>query len=387
MTDTINLQGFVRDVRYKATIAAPLTSLSAYPFDTFEINDVAPSGIINFPEGQAAYSRWGTPKRTRTFPFERLYNIYNSPFRITVIPVLKDEGAGSSNNDRIQYSTISWMNLLNIYIVLAYYSDAKKNRNVKRADRHCLTGQTLDSDAVNEQIAQILTYKQSALHWNRTLFETRFTSTYRQALDAYEEISKRTGVEVHSRTTQERYLDTVIASYDQFRDISLRGSAGAAMRESATLHEAEFVPDSGKPVFAIENYLGGVYHLTADGVVYEDGVYVIQESKNSKSKGIPKMPDIKDGLFKLILFSNIDQLKHNGIVVPFQTRLKLTGVGIRSSVRLPCEPEVIEEFLAANVGVFSSAHKKTIYQLLEEVQVNESLLKNKFTVEIEGNGK
>jgi hypothetical protein len=40
--------------------------------------------------------------------------------RLTVIPVLKDEGI-DGDLDRIQYSTISWMNLLNIYIVLGYY--------------------------------------------------------------------------------------------------------------------------------------------------------------------------------------------------------------------------------------------------------------------------
>lgn len=41
---------------------------------------------------------------------------------------------------------------------------------------------------------------------------------------------------------------------------------------------------------------------------YENGVYLIQESKNTSSDLLPKLSDIQDGLFKLILFSNLDSL-------------------------------------------------------------------------------
>ncbi|MBC8135792.1 MAG: hypothetical protein H8F28_07910 [Fibrella sp.] len=89
MADAIHLTGFIRDVRYTACLASPLTS---YELGGFDINGVAPSGVITFAAGQAAYSRWVSPKRTRSYPFERVYNTFNAPLRITVIPVLKDEG-------------------------------------------------------------------------------------------------------------------------------------------------------------------------------------------------------------------------------------------------------------------------------------------------------
>ncbi|MBC8135793.1 MAG: hypothetical protein H8F28_07915 [Fibrella sp.] len=270
------------------------------------------------------------------------------------------------------------MNLLNVYVVLGYYKNASKNRTVKRGTKDCLTGQKLDADAVNDQIAEIITYKQSALHWNRTLFENRFAQTYRQALDAYEQISARTGVAVHNRTSQERYLDSVIADYGEFRIRSLRGSAGAAVRESGTAHRLEYLSDGAKAVLAIENYLGGVYHLTADEIVFANGVTILQESKNTKGV-LPPLSDIKDGLFKLILFSNLDRLEHDGERLPFSTRLKLTGSGVRSSVRLPCEPDVLADFFAANVGIFTARHKSTISLLGQEATANG------FTIEIGGN--
>ncbi len=372
----IHLTGFVRDVKYTACLTSPL---SPYVAEGFDINAVAPSGIITAGDWQAAYSRWVTPKRTRSYPFERLYNTFNAPLRLTVIPVIKDEGA-DGDLDRIQYSTISWMNLLNVYVVLAYYQNARKNRSAKRDAKACLTGQLLDADAVNAQIAEIIAYKGSALHWNRTLFETRFTDTYRRALDAYEAIGVSTGVRVHPRAGQEKYVDSVVADYETFRDLSLRGSASAAIREGATVHALEHLTGGGtKAILAIENYLGGTYYLTADEAILERGVLILQESKNNSKSALPSLSDIKDGLFKLILFSNLNKLEQDGKPVPFATRLKLTGTGVQSSVRLPCEPEALANFYAANGSRFTARHKSIIALLEREAATNG------FTVEIGGN--
>lgn len=362
-------------MKYTACLTSPLPS---YAVDSFDINAVAPCGTVTTGDWQGAYSRWVSPKRTRSYPFERLYNTFNAPLRLTVVPVLKDEGA-DGDLDRIQYSTISWMNLLNVYVVLAYYKSARKNRSVKRDAKACLTGQLLDADAVNAQIAEIIAYKGSALHWNRTLFETRFTDTYRRALDAYEAIGASTGVRVHNRPAQEKYIGSVVADYQTFRDLSLRGSASAAIRESATVHALEHLTGGAKAILAIENYLGGTYHLTADEAIAEDGTLILQESKNATKSAFPSLGDIKDGLFKLILYSNFDRLEQDGKPVAFATRLKLTGTGVVGTVRLPCEPEVVSGFYAANAARFTARHK-TVIALLEREAAT-----NGFTVEIGGN--
>ncbi len=336
----LHFQGFVRDVRYSVCLSH---ELPVYQAEVFNINEASSSGLLICPNGQTGFSRWVSPKRTRSYPFERLYNTYNCPHRITIIPVIKDEGA-DGDLDRVQYSTFSWMNLLNIYVVLAYYSSADKNTSPNRRDKHCLTYQKLDSAFVNAQIEEIQRYKQSALHWNRTLFETRFVSTYQYALEAYQNISKQTKVNVHSLSRQESYVKNVIAEYDQFRDISLRGSLGASKRESGVSHQMEYLSEGIKATLEVQNYLGGVYHLTVDEVIQEGDVYTLQESKNATKSLLPSLSDIKDGLFKLILYSNLDTLHHNGEQVAFRTRLKLTGRGVQGTLKMPCTEQDVTEF-------------------------------------------
>lgn len=376
MSDIYHFKGFIRDVRYKAYLG---DLLRLYPFGDFDINFARSCGQIEFPSGQIGFSKWISPKRTRSYPFERLYNIYNSPMRMTVIPILKDEGM-DGDLDRIQYSTVSWMNLLNVYIVLAYYVDARKNLSLTQTHRHKLTGQKMDAAHVSAQMMEISHYKQSALHWNRSLIEDRFVAIYQTALDSYEKISKRTGVRVHDSATQLAYLSRLIQDFRRFKAISLRGSQGAALRETRTAHGLEYLTDGSKATFEIENYLGGVYYLTADEILLEDEKFVIQESKNATLGFLPSLADIKDGLFKLILFSNLDSLAVNGDPVPFSTRLKLTGKEIRGSVRFPCADRHLRNFVDANALRITKRQQVTMEKLNLEATNNRNL-----EIEIEGN--
>ncbi len=84
---------------------------------------------------------------------------------------------------------------------------------------------------------------------------------------------------------------------------------------------------------------------------------------------IPKLPDIQEGLFKLILFSNLDDLILNNRSVPFIAKLKLTGNNIIGSLTLPASSRDIEEFLRVNFRVFNEKEKQIIKKLdLEAVQ-------------------
>jgi hypothetical protein len=160
--------------------------------------------------------------------------------RLTVIPILKDEGF-DGDLDRIQYSTISWMNLLNVYIVLAYYDKAVKNARPLQFVKNKITSQEFNVDSVNDQIMKISEYKLSALHWNRTLIEDHFVDIYQSALDSYARISKTTGIKVHDRRMQEQYLATIMRDFQNFKNISLRGSKGASIRETQTSHSFEYL--------------------------------------------------------------------------------------------------------------------------------------------------
>jgi hypothetical protein len=371
MPKTLHLEGFIRDLRYQAHLT---DSLISYDLHDFDINKVKSFGLVNHANSQVAYSKWTSPKRTRTYPFARLYNTYNAPKILTVIPVMKDEGL-DGDLDKIQYSTISWMNLLNVYIVLAYYEVAEKNRSPKQRNRHKLTNQRLNVESVNAQIIAVSAYKQSALHWNRSLFEEQFADIYEKAVNAYEIISSKTKVKVHPRETKLEYLNTIKQDYQQFRDISLRGSQGAAVRESKTTHSQEYLEYGGKSIFFIKNYLGGVYHLTSDEVIRERGRYIIQESKNSTRRFLPSTSDIKDGLFKLILFANLDSLRVGGRKVEFSTRLKLTGHKVNGTIRFPCKEKDLEKF------VLSNSITRSQFELLKKLNL-EATQNNNLTIEI-----
>ncbi|GAB4162435.1 MAG: hypothetical protein Fur0021_36640 [Candidatus Promineifilaceae bacterium] len=376
MENPLHFTGYIRNVVYKACLADDLT---LYDYANFDINYAKSFGAVQFGGAQIAYSKWLSPKRTRSYPFERIYNTYNSPKVMTIVPILKDEG-WDGDLDRIQYSTVSWMNLLNIYIVLTYYRSAEKNLSKGQRGRHKLTNQRFDTQLVNEQIEKIFRYRQSALHWNRDLLEERFTGVYKMALDSYETISSETGVRVHDREPQLTYLHRVIGDFEQFRDISLQGSRSAAQRETLVTHKMEYLSDGTKGVFHIKNYLGGVYHLTADEVVLENDRIVIQESKNSTRDFLPSLSDIKDGLFKLILFANLDSLWLDEQPVRFSTRLKLTGQGVSGSIRFPCPGKLLQDFMDANSSKLTQRQKKTLDNLNVEANENKNL-----EIEITGN--
>jgi hypothetical protein len=107
---------------------------------------------------------------------------------------------------------------------------------------------------------------------------------------------------------------------------------------------------------------------------------LIRESKNSTKESLPSISDIKDGLFKLILYSNIDKLTIDNKPVEFSTCLKLTGSKIEGALGMPCSDSQIEAFFTRNKAVFKSNQERIIKLLNQEASNN-----NKLTAIITGN--
>ena len=192
----------------------------------------------------------------------------------------------------------------------------------------------------------------SALHWNTTHFERDFEATYLNAVAGYEKISHEKSVALHNSQKHLAVLETFKTdarfSINALREASLPRSYAAARRESLTVHGLEVLGEHAKGVFSISNYLGGEYHLTADEVYWENNLLVIQESKNSSRGKLPSRDDIKDGLFKLILFANMEEVEIDGRAeVEFVTRLKLTG-GFVGTLRLPSDGAHVSDFCTVN---------------------------------------
>ena len=123
--------------------------------------------------------------------------------------------------------------------------------------------------------------------------------------------------------------------------------------------------------------MGGIYYLTADEVIpnrqeliLKDKKVIIQESKNSSCGFLPSVCDIRDGIFKLILFSNLETLTYEGERIEFSCRLKLTGAKVMGSLQLPCPEGEIQSFLEMNKGHYRKNDVETLEELRAEAQQN-----------------
>jgi hypothetical protein len=361
----IELEGYISGIRYQPTLLVPLTT---YALNTFDAHIAKPYGLIDAGNGDTlAYSKWKSPKRTRTYPFARIYNTYHlNTKKVAIIPIIKDEGADTQNNDRINFITYSWMNLLNVYIILAWYDDAA----ARRGESGRVTNQHLQTDFVLRALRELQFYQASALHWNQMHFERDFEFVYHQAVAAYERLEREKHLQFHWLPQHHAVLSHFRTmgrfSIDDFKLYTLPRSSQAARRELKTHHRYELLRDGSKGLFTISNYLGGEYHLTADEVFLTDDALIVQESKNARGK-LPNIDDIKDGLFKLILFANLEQLEIMGEAFNFSVRLNLTG-DLIGQIQLPAHPDEIERFCVVNA--LSTRQRALIHALHQEAHLN-----------------
>ncbi|MGI8500235.1 MAG: hypothetical protein ACR2LR_03735 [Hassallia sp.] len=376
--EILSFTGFIRDIVYTPVL---IPKIEIYNIINFNINHVKPFGIITLDslQNNIAFSKWTSPKRSRTYPFAKIYNTYHlNSKKVTVIPVIKDEGAGTDNNDRINFITLSWMNLLNVYIILAWYETANVVPNYKNK----ITNQKLNADYIKQKILEISSYQLTALHCNTTHFERDFQTIYLNAVNSYENIATTQNVSLHSRQKHLEVLNNFQQddnfNLEKFKDYTLIRSLAAARRESMTIHRQEYLSDGYKGIFFISNYLGGIYHLTADEVYLEGNIFTIQESKNVTKGQLPFEDNIKDGLFKLILFSNLESLFLGDTQVEFRTQLKITG-SIKGYLELPNDITTLENFCQNN----SFSKRKT--QLINLLNL-ETIQNPKLNIVITQNG-
>ncbi len=114
-------------------IYAEITGLKYTPFlcsklNVFDITEIekALSTSATFilkinEENKIVVSWWVSPKRTRSYPYARVYDsLAFSGKRVTIIPIFKDEGK-DGDRDFLQWDTVSLMSLLGVYVVISYY--------------------------------------------------------------------------------------------------------------------------------------------------------------------------------------------------------------------------------------------------------------------------
>ena len=94
---------------------------------------------------------------------------------------------------------------------------------------------------------------------------------------------------------------------------------------------------------------------------------VIQECKNSTEDKLPKESDIKDGLFKILLFNQIEDLEVDGKKYGHSVSLRLSGK-ISSVLSLPATQESIRRFI--DLEKLSEPEQRLVRMLNEESELN-----------------
>lgn len=362
--DIIEIVAEITGIEYKIGLVKELDKID---FLLFDINNCPASCLIFDEEKSFAISKWVSPKRTRTYPYERVYNTLSVAKKITVIPVVKDEGC-EGDRDFIQWDTVSLMSLLDVYVILAYYNLAEKHKTRKNK----ITNQKFDNDFITEKIKEFENYHSSALHWNLREINDNLPSIVDKVKECYSQIERALGTRLHNADGLNNFKTKIQSEVSAFMDFSRQRAKGAQTREILTNQPKESLQSVTKARITITNYLGGKYFLTVDEIEISKNTIYLIESKHSKSTLLPRITDIKDGLIKMILFSNLREVKVNGEKYVGKPVLQLTSPKLKNSVTSGSTQSEIVHFASANK--LNVKYQQLINDLFSESK------KNRFSV-------
>ena len=307
----------------------------------------------------------GIPKRTRSFPYARVYDTLHKKSRVTLIPFCKDEGI-DGDRDFIQWDTVSLMSLLNVYVIIGYYKKAERNNRPSQKHKDKITNQVYDYDHVTEQLLELHNYHSSALHWNLKQMEQLHLVAH-HTLKAYEKISRQLGVRLHGSSTIHKRISLLQNNLEGFRNLSRQLAEQAQHREKVTMQPKESIVAEKKTI-TLKNLLGGFYFLTLDEYIMKNNCALLIEKKHTENHTIPSVNDIKDGCLKMALFANIDRLFYGKNQLHYKAVLGLTSPHIQSFLHNGMESEKINNFFGANS--FHPKEATSLRSLLHEAHCN-----------------
>lgn len=356
----MNIHAEIEGIEYKLIMPNELKEINIVDFN---INTMPSCCIIKSEKYNFAISKWVSPKRTRSYPFERVYNTLSVSKKFTVIPIIKDEGS-KGDRDFIQWDTISLMSLLDVYVIFAYYHKAEK----RSTRENKITNQEFDNEYVLSKIEEIGNYHSSALHWNLKEIKECLPFLIDKVKHNYSQISKQLGVSFHGVSGIDRFLKQFEEGVNNFMETSRDKAKGAQHREHLTIQPKEVLSTATKATITIKNYLGGLYYLTTDEIdIIDNNLYLI-EAKHSENSKLPSIGDIKDGLLKMILYCNLTKVFIGDIPFNVIPNLKLTSTSITSKFNSTDSDNEKEIFFKVNQ--FNKNQIEIIESLLSESKIN-----------------
>ena len=289
--------------------------------------------------------------------------------KITIIPIVKDEGA-AGDRDFLQWDTISLMSLLDVFVIFAYYSKAEK------ADQK-ITNQEFDNKYVLSKIKEIEHYHSSALHWNLNELNNNLHNIIDKVKASYTNIEKTTGIKLHNSKGIDNFKDKIGKDVSLFMAFSRGKAEKAQAREFVTFQPKESLSTLSKAKVTITNYLGGQYFLTVDEILFAKDKVSLIEGKHSKNAILPSKGDIKDGLFKMILYCNLSEVTANGQKIKSEAVLCLTSSKLKGAINSSSTKEEIAHFFDENN--FSTSQRGLIETVIEEANQNKFIVKIQFS--------
>ncbi len=319
----IEITAEIRNIRYHPTLCRPLPEYELSELDA-ALSRHASFFVTIDSTNKIAISRWVSPKRTRTYPYGRVYDtLQYSGKKVTVIPIFKDEGF-YGDRDFLQWDTVSLMNLLGVYTIIGYYDRAQPN--FRHPEKPKITKQRFNIEHIYDNLRQLLRYQSDALHWNLDQLN-QVGHLGELALAANLALSQKYHIPMHSYTTALQKIETLKKDADTFKQESRKIAASAASRETNVINPHEKIAGT-KGRITITNYLGGEYHLTVDEVWFIDNdTLLLVEAKHTTDPHqlITSANDIKDALVKMILFTNLENIRIMNRMYQHRAIMKLTA--------------------------------------------------------------
>ncbi|MDR0333334.1 MAG: hypothetical protein LBI15_07685 [Dysgonamonadaceae bacterium] len=336
----MEISGKITGIKYKISFSENLKEID---FEDFNINECPAYCLVKNKANSFAISKWVSPKRTRSYPYERVYNTLNTSKKITIIPIVKDEGA-RGDRDFLQWDTVSLMSLLDVFVIFAYYEKAEISPRYENK----ITNQQFNNDYVIAKIKEIEQYHSSALHWNLNELNNNLHDIIDKAKTCYAKIENNLGVKLHNFDGLDNFKKKIGREVETFMQFSREKAKKAQVREMLTTQPKENLSTFTKAKITITNYLGGQYFFTVDEILIENDIVYLIESKHSTTSVLPSKGDIKDGLLKMILYSNLCDVEVDGLKMKSKAVLKLTSSKMQGAITEKSFGSERAEFIFSN---------------------------------------
>jgi hypothetical protein len=180
---------------------------------------------------------------------------------------------------------------------------------------------------------------------------------------------------LHNQAGIENFKKKIDKDVFDFMEFSRDKAQKAQSREMQTTQPKENLSTNTKAKITITNYLGGQYFFTVDEVFIDNDTVYLIESKHSKQNILPSKGDIKDGLLKMILYSNLCEVEVNGKKMKSKAVLNLTSPKVIGEISSEIPVGDRAAFLLDNN--FSQEQIRFIDALLDEGAKNEVIIKIK----------